>query len=424
MIEGEDEFIISTYTYPLQSWPWFINPSAKDTVEKCATIVPSLLYKAIQLEFGKDHTEFSKFYFFPEVLSHLFLETGIDTRCLMQRTDATWTEEGLKIIELNVGSNIGGWQIQWMDAPYRKQKELIPFFESTPCNTRHIPRGLMRYLINGVKQKGLARDRIINVLFVCVDEEIDIRTRNTLSEFFNLELEGSGYNGFLNFTMDYEELTFKDDEVFFDNKRIDVVLSIDITGLESPTELYRSCIANKVLWPDNPLDGIIGDKRNLALLYKHKDSGVFSQMERQIINAYIPWCATIKCQKVDYRGQNYDLKTLLQSQKDQFVIKTALGGQGVDVFVGRSQTEDEWLEIIEKSFSESGWVVQEFCKSLNFYGQFGQYGIAEFDVIWGIFGFGDEYAGSWLRMMDISSEHGVINSATGAEEAIVYEVAE
>jgi len=112
------------------------------------------------------------------------------------------------------------------------------------------------------------------------------------------------------------------------------------------------------------------------------------------------------------------------ADRASFVIKQANGAKGEDVHVGRHIGAEEWQAVVDVALESGSYVAQEFCDSLPFLGQGSDAGACEMDFIWGIFAFGRHYGGSWIRMMPRNAGgDGVINSARGAQETIVYEVA-
>jgi len=412
-----------SYKYVLHSWPWFISPATKTMLEACISRIPKLVNKAILLEFKSDYHAFAQFYSLPEVLARLFLGQGVDTRYVMQRTDAILTETGLKIVELNVGSRIGGWWINWMDGQYRKQPELAPFFRDVACETRNIPYWCMEFVVRSVIEKRLQAQGSVNVLMIVEPTFMEI-AEGLAKVYFDQALDKYGCAGSMQFATSFDVLEFRSDIVWSNGLRLSALLFANNEGLLPPQQLYRSCFANQIFWPDDPLYNILADKRSLAVLKNQRDNAAFSDADRATIDQFVPWGAALSPQQVFFEGKKQDLRTLVTCQRDKFVIKVARGSQGDDVFVGKHQPADDWQRIVDRAFSEGGWLVQECCLSLPFYGQTDEGGFGEFDVIWGVFGFGDSYGGCWLRLMPKDAGDGVINCAKGAEETIVYEVAE
>jgi len=404
------------YPYALHAWPWFLGPATRARLEVCVSQVPALMNRAIQAEFEGAPDELAAYFGVPPPVAHLFLEMGSQTQYMLQRTDGVLTEHGLKIVELNIGSSIGGWQIHWMDHHYRKQAGLRPFLEQNASRTGDIPLAFMRYLIQSVRGMGLET----RVLFLIQPDFREREGEAALREVFQRALAECGGSGELLCELDDQRLEERPDGIYLDGRRLGAIMN----SRPNAQALARAALRGQLLWPDNPFDAVLGDKRALSILYQHKDRGLFDAAERAIIEEFVPWSTALSAGEVMFDGRRMELATLLREQQQRFVVKAAVGQQGDDVFIGKFTPPQQWAEVVARGLREPGWLVQEFCASLPFYGQQGARGHGVYDVVWGVFGFGQQYGGCWLRLMEKDGGDGVINSARGAQEAIVYEVAE
>ena len=163
------------------------------------------------------------------------------------------------------------------------------------------------------------------------------------------------------------------------------------------------------------------DKRNLGLLRELAEQNKLSSEDKALVLETIPWTCAIEDRQVTYDGEEHNLIELLKKNKDHFVIKAAVGYQGTNVFVGKFLSDDSWENAIEFGIKEKKFIAQEFSDSLNFMAPNAQSKWSEHKLIWGSFGFGEEYGGVWVRMSANQNDGGVINCATGAMVAIVYE---
>lgn len=405
------------YPYALHSWPWFLAPGLRERLETCVTQVPTLLLRAMLAEFEDDAEGLAEAFDLSLPAAHLFLQREPDASALLQRTDGVLTAEGFKIVELNCGAGIGGWQIHWMDGQYRKQPGLDRFMAGRACHSRHIPREFMAYLVRAMVERGLPC-RLVMVT------DRDFAERGgpaAVRAIFDEALQPFGRDGEIRFVEDPSGLQPRADGLYHQGSRIGAFVGAEGMADLTPM-LLRAALANQLFWPDSPLDTVLGDKRALALLHQHRDSGLFSPAEQALVDEFIPWSAPVRPGTVRHEGREQSLETLLRRQPAQFVVKVAQGMQGDDVFIGKYTPPAQWDAVVSRALAEPGWLAQGFCASLPFYGQRGDSGYGVFDVIWGVFGFGNRYGGTWLRLMDKDSGDGVINSSKGAQEAIVYEV--
>lgn len=415
---------LRNYPYPLHSWPWFISTEMQTTLAECVTLVPDLIYRAIRLEFGRDRQRFAAFYDLPEVLAEIFLDSGFDLAQLILRIDAMMTAQGLKIMEINAGPDIGGWQIHWADALYRKNAALLPFFSTNAYRVENIPLAYMKHVIQLARSHD--KECAANVLFVVGQQHLTSDLNSLFQLLFRDALSECDAKGELFFDSSFDNVRFDSYGASLRGRLLGSIVTFRFgTDIVPPTDLYRAFLRGQVYWPDNPFVSIIGDKRSLAIACQHKNSDMFSDDERRLIASFVPWSVTIAPETMaNFRGTHLPMEELLLLHQQELVIKIARGAQGNDVFVGKFQSEQDWCEIIDRALAEPVWLAQEYCESLPFYGQSGEEGYGIYDVIWGVFGFGRKYGGCWLRLNQKDSGDGVINSAKGAQETIVYEISE
>ncbi len=280
----------------------------------------------------------------------------------------------------------------------------------------------MRHLVRQALAVASA-DAKANVLFIIEEPILARGHQQSFENLFREALAERGVDGGIWFESGFANVTFERNGVYLRGQRLGALVSY-VPELEPPVDLYRASLRELVYWPGNPFIGVIGDKRSLAILYKHRNAPVFDEAERRLIDEHVPWSAPIVKHDVEYRGAACDLEQLLLAEREHMVVKVARGQRGDDVYVGRFQTPEQWRAVVARAFAEGAWLAQEYCASLPFYGQSGTEGYAEHDVIWGVFGFGLEYGGCWLRLMLKDMGNGIINSDKGAQETIVYEVHE
>jgi hypothetical protein len=147
----------------------------------------------------------------------------------------------------------------------------------------------------------------------------------------------------------------------------------------------------------------------------------FSDDENELILNHIPWTAMVEDKDIHYGDGKQPLIPLLRNNKEQFVIKAANGYQGKDVFIGKFSSDEEWEEAINLGLGTTSFIAQEFSDSVTVMAPNKENEWAPHKLIWGAFSFGEIYGGVWVRMSAVKTDVGVINSATGAVEALVYE---
>lgn len=420
--------IFNNYEYDVSSWPVIINTDTSKMLEKICVRLPELLRKIPAYYFDNDVKKIADFYFGGnEMLAQFVLMCHQKEAEVGCRLDLTYTQNGFKVLEINIGTSIGGWQIQSFDKlirslhPALKNNELKNDF--TAINTQ---QKYAEFLIDKIKEQVPEVTSEINIVIAGLPKIVkDGKSISKGLSFFNdliqAELQKRGMTGKV-YDNDPATLQFTPQGLLLNNTTIHSVLYFYFEDYdEMPPILTRAFITDKIYFPDHTGSFMLGDKRNLGILRTLAERNAFSAEDNALLLDCIPWAAELKHQEVTFQNQQTDLVTLLKIHKDQFVIKPAAGFQGKGVFVGKYLTQDAWEKAIEMSLSNKTFIAQEFCESLDFIAPNSNNDWVPHKLIWGAFGFGKTYAGVWVRLSSSTTDAGVINSATGAVEAIVYE---
>jgi hypothetical protein len=419
--------LFKQYIYAVTGWPVLINSSVANELATLSVTIPKLLQQIPSLYFSDDKKRITDFYYEGDEMSAEFAmmchKKNIQTGC---RLDLTYTEDGFKILEANIGSSIGGWQIHSFENLIRKfHPELTE--NRDQYHSKNTLQIYINFLVDQVLKKVTTVKDTINIFIDNGFDESELEQKladNTSLLFFNeflqrelakRGLKGEAFSGNLN------ELQLVNNDLCYKNNLIHgiAVLSMEV---QVNIAVFRAFVTDKVYFPDHLGLKMMGDKRNLAILLELAYEGKFSPEENELILKNVPWTVFIENKKILFKNKEYDLLELLKNNKEQFVIKVARGYQGKDVFVGKFNTDDEWQEAIDLALSTNAFIAQEFSESIDFLAPNGQNIWTSHKLIWGAFGFGDSYGGVWVRMSEVNTDVGVINSATGAVEAIVFEV--
>ncbi|WP_276381403.1 hypothetical protein [Flavobacterium sp. H4147] len=421
--------LFKEYVYAVTGWPVLIDSDTARELSTLSLTIPKLLHQIPSLYFDNNVKKIRDFYFEGDEMSAEFAmmchKKNIETGC---RLDLTYTEDGFKILEANIGSSIGGWQIHSFENLIRKfHSELTENYDQ--YKSKNTLKIYMNFLIEQILSKVPSIKDTINIFIDNGFDESDLDPEFAdqtsllfFNDLFKQELAKRGLTGEA-YSGNVSELVLIGDNLCFKDVVIHgiTVLSMEI---KVNTSVFRAFVTDKVYFPDHLGLKMMGDKRNLAVLLELAYAGKFQPEENQLIIKNIPWTAFIENKNIIFRDKEYNLLELLKNNKDQFVIKVARGYQGKDVFVGKFLSNDEWLEAIHTALATNAFIAQEFSGSIDFLAPNAQSEWTPHKLIWGAFGFGDSYGGVWVRMSEVKTDVGVINSATGAVEAIVFEVAD
>lgn len=414
------------YPYKVGAWPCILSDTVVfDTLVKD---LPPLCYKVLKLKFGNDLKAFSKYFDLPEVIYQVIQSYPIDFSELLIRYDTILSGGKCKVIEINSGSAIGGWQYDWVKQLF---SNVLKRFEPTRnLNIRQddISRAMVQHLIDcTVRLKGDNTSGAI--LWYAVEQYEKMDDFEFQFKALFDELKPQGFTGSIEFIHDVEDIEFtKSGQVIFQGKVIDCVListsyygytgTEDIEAFIIPEEsLFRlgsSHLAKKVANVDSPMYTLLGSKRLLALLHEYSDSPLLTHDERAIIEHYIPATYRFTDETITWKGQIYRKDYFVVSHKDELILKKSASSSGRDVIVGSQSSVQQWRSAIQFVEDQEDWLIQECCQAdpVEYCSREGK--IQHYDFVWGIFGTGTDYSGSFIRADVTNSNDGIVNSATGA----------
>lgn len=411
--------------YPLNSWPTFIDSAEASEIERIGVGFSRLIKSIPQRFFGCDPAMLQEFYGLHPRQGALVAKLLQRPDCLdiaLGRGDFMETDRGLQCLEFNLASNLGGWKNGiWADL-YRQVPVLQRFlagggFEFEYVETLH--RLFTHVLESWTAHRGPLGDEL-NILFMVLTERqpddpaapyAHRMYRETLAKLGLDELRGTVIVAPLS------ELEARGDRLYVGDERIHVVVEF----FECPPEpvILNSLLTGNSLILNGPISYVLGDKKNLALLSEHADSPLFDAGERELLRHHLPWTRTVAPDYTTFEGQRVYLPDLLLAERERLVVKTRRGARGEGILIGRYTEPERWEEAVQDALEDGLSIAQELVEPSSRPHQVGASGAAPHDVVWGLFVFGETFAGSFLRLLP-SGVQGIINAAQGADESVVF----
>jgi len=219
----------------------------------------------------------------------------------------------------------------------------------------------------------------------------------------------------------YAALAVREGATYLDGRRIHAVG--EIVGFPTP-EVFRCYREGGLHLYSGPISMILGDKRNLALLSRAADGEgdcPWNAEECAVVRNHVPWTRQVRRGRERYRGEEVALPELLVAERERLVLKRATAFGGLAVHVGRATPPAAWSEAVETALADGDWVVQEYVESKLLVYQHGEDGCCPHQLIWGLFSFGERYAGAFLRLQPASGD-AVVNLHRGAATNVILEV--
>jgi len=419
--------IFKEYKYPVSSWPILIKSETANKIAVLCEKLPKMIRRIPELYFQNDVKKIADFYYKGnEMIAQFVLMCNEKNVDVGSRLDLTFFKGEFNILEVNMGSSIGGWQIQSFEPIIRSFHSQFSKIEtSDQFLSRNIQSNYINFLVERTIKyvpKDIDEVNIFVELGHIRDDEMKKNSLIFFNELFQKELQKRRKNGKA-VTGELTRLKLNEGNLSFEDRQIYGVIFLGITKGNIPQDLFRAFIMDKIYFPDHLALSMYSDKRNLQLLRTLAESRTFSEEENELLLKSIPWTVELKDNDVIFRQKLTPLCSLLLENQEKFVIKAANGYQGKDVFIGNCQSKEEWIRIIDETLnSDKIFIVQEFCQTTDFFAPNKDNEWTLHKMIWGAFGFGEKYGGVWVRMSETEKNIGVINSATGAVEAIVYEI--
>ncbi|MGH9361812.1 MAG: hypothetical protein ACRD2T_07830 [Thermoanaerobaculia bacterium] len=411
-------------TYRLQPWPTFVGAAKLAEMGRVAVGLDGLIKSLPRRLFHDDPARLAEFYQIDSpLLAAVLVEPPNGVAGALSRGDFLETAGGLRCLEWNCGSNLGGWRTQAMAGLCLRQRPIAEFLSHRGVAAR--PRNTIRLLFERLVEQAIGDGTWtagpLNLAIVVRP------ARPTLMAEHSAEIYGREYAALLRergepadgqiFLCGYEDLRERDGAIAYRDEPVHAVLEQQ----EAPTarHVFRAFKAGRVSLFSGPITGILSDKRNLALLFER--GGELAAEERELVRAHVPWTWRLRPDHADRGGERVFLPDLVAARREELVIKHARSLGGTKVHLGRFTPEPSWQEIVRAALEEGSWVVQDFVEAIPYAYQSGDSGWEPHEVVWGLFVFGSRFGGGFVRLLP-KSVGGVVNTARGAEVSVLVEV--
>ncbi|HVR98007.1 MAG TPA: hypothetical protein VMW27_15425 [Thermoanaerobaculia bacterium] len=410
------------YPYKLQDWPTFLDPEACRRFGAAAVRVSRLVKSVPQRIFDGDAERISAFYGFAQpdqVAMALSEPNGIPGA--LTRVDCIDGPSGLRCLECNATGFLGGWQGTLFARRLLENPWMREFLARNGLSASYIDpmQRLYTHIAGEAVAGSLVTGDELNVAFLVGDHPLP-PFAPVFAEDFD-RLVGHllpGLSGRLIFCR-AGELRNERGSLLAAGKRMHAV--VEYHGGMTPPPVFRALKLGMVNVYNGPSVLLLSDKRNLALLSEHEESDAFTAGEREDIRSYIPWSRLVREGATTFHGERVVFPGFLLAERERLVIKDGLSTRGEGVHIGAACGGEEWAGIIQRSLATGSWMAQELVPSFSYLYQEAGGEVSPHDLVWGLFAFGDTHGGIFLRMMP-QGRGGIINSARGASEGLVYKV--
>ena len=415
----------------LQPWPLFINPRTRNEFERASVGLFNLIKGVLRRLFSDDPSRIARYYYLPEDFVRFCMDGSNEKHMsgLVGRGDFLISSSGLKCLEYNVSSSLGGWELPVWEPIYLRNPLISEFVKK--FRVKILNKDLLFILFDHLIKSTLEwfpDENEINIVISIYNREILAATSTLEEQFSRQYINALQFNsktkrlkGEIMFSC-LDQLDIVGNSLYFRGKKINTLVH-GYTG-DIPLQILSLFKMRKLLIYNGAITPIVSNKFNISLLSEHEDSDLFTPAERETIKKYVPWTRKVIEGVTTYREEKINLENFILSNKDKLVLKPAMGYGGEGVYVGYFTPQEQWEVLSRNAFQQNFWVVQECveCRPLLF--QWGENGCVEFDATWGMMVFGQKYGGVLLRVLPREKTRGVINVHQGAEVPVVFEVEE
>lgn len=394
---------------PCHDWPSFVRRERMEELGRVTRDLVRLVKAVPERIFDNDAGRLAEFYgrFSPAILEILLAEpNGIGPG--LSRTDFLWTAEDFKCLEVNLSANCGGWDTLVLRDRYLAVPAIAGWIEAQgySIHFRDPLEILFEHLVDTGRGLADASGEVDVVFVVAPGTSLEDWSEAAafLADGYRRVQERRGTSG-RSVVCTLDRLEVRRGMLWLDGRRVHAVVGL-YRDLPRP-DLYRVFKGGRVALFNGPLEPILTDKRNLALLSEHAASDRFDAAERQVIERHVPWSRVVREGVTTYQGDEIDLVPFLTAERRRFVLKPALGQGGQGVMLGGHVSADEWRATLDEALSSSEWLAQETVVSRAYLERWGEddvrQGACLQERVWGPFLCGDRFAGALLRQQPLTT---------------------
>jgi hypothetical protein len=223
---------------------------------------------------------------------------------------------------------------------------------------------------------------------------VDLLDKTTKVEIeeFKRYFEKSGYNCFI---IDGRELDYKDGDLLYQDKKIDIIYRRLVTkdlmdNYESLENLIMGILSGKTCIIGPIKSQIIHTKKFFQVLYDDEFRKYLDEEEIKFIDNHIPHTKTLK--------KDNDWESYIEN-KDDYIIKPVDYYASKGVYSGKDYKKNQWEAILEES-AEGEYIIQEFCKEAkinNIIYDKGKLKYNTFNNINGLYMYNEKFKGIYTR---------------------------
>ena len=192
---------------------------------------------------------------------------------------------------------------------------------------------------------------------------VDLAGVPTVKEFelFREFFEQAGYPSII---CTPQELEFKNNRLSYAGQEIDIVYKRLLVNEYLPImndypALLNAYRAGAICMVNSFRSKLIHKKALFAVLTDRKHAHLFTQTERDAIQAHVPWTRIVRDEQSDYKDKTVELLEFIRNNNERLVLKPNddYGGHGITI--GWNTQPADWERAIQSALGNGDYLVQE-----------------------------------------------------------------
>ncbi|MGW0671408.1 hypothetical protein [Streptomyces sp. NPDC002746] len=335
------------------------------------------------------------------------------------RADLYREADGFRLLEVNGGSPLGGWDIALLNRALLQEPYLASFADEHGLGFTDGIEVLLGLWRESFPALDVAAGPVVALLEWPGSYPAMERHLHRMAAL----LAAHGVDAV---PCHLGQLEYRADGVHVAGRRVDLVhrwfvVNDVLTGADAalPAPLTEAADRGAVCL-FTPLENeVYGSKAALALLSDERDRSLFDRSERALIDGLLPWTRLVRDGRTEAAGERVDLLRYALAHREELVLKASSSHSGLDVLAGWETSAARWAAAVRAAV-DGPVILQRRVRPVaeDFPAPGG--GAAEPTVLtWGVFLAGHGYGGTYLRgTTDLDT--GVISSGKGGRLGTLF----
>ncbi|MEV7566922.1 hypothetical protein [Streptomyces tanashiensis] len=336
--------------------PWFVRASETDAFARDLEGLFDLLLSLPERLFGGDVERYAAEIGLEPALVALLRRAGTGVPAKLGRADAYHDGTAFKLLEFNLGSEVGGLDMDVFDQALLRVPEFAGFAQE---------HGLGHVDI-AARMASVLRDRARPALSGGTEPVIGlIEARGGIGPYGRLMRATQEAMAAQGLDLRIGEIgdvrARADGKLTLDGTPLDLVLRNfaasqlldDPDGPDVAEPFFRAHEAGRTVLFTSLESGLYSHKSALALLSDPRGCDAFDAGERALVERVLPWSRALRA------SGPAELIDLCRERRERLILKPGAGYGGLDTFVGWESTDADWHKALDLAVERGGYVAQE-----------------------------------------------------------------